>query len=72
MLGPPSHRTMRRLGIAAAAFGGVEVAFAVVTGVVTGDLGRWLWAIGQGVFLLAMGIPIVRQHGPADSGEPRA
>ena len=64
MLRPPGPRTMRRLGIATAVFGGLMLVILIPLAAVRGDVVRLLFSLVQGVLLLATGITIARQYEP--------
>lgn len=65
MLHPPGPRTMRRLGITTAVFGGLMLVIFIPLAAVRGDVVRLLFLLVQGVLLLATGITIARQYRPA-------
>jgi predicted membrane channel-forming protein YqfA (hemolysin III family) len=64
MLRPPGPRTMRRLGIAIAVFGGLVLVILIPVAAALGDVVRLLLLLVQGVVLLATGISIARQYRP--------
>ena len=60
----PGPRTMRRLGIAIAVFGGLVLVILIPVAAALGDVVRLLLLLVQGVVLLAAGISIARQYRP--------
>ncbi len=64
MLHPPGPRTMRRLGIAIAVFGGLVLVILIPVAAALGDVVRLLLLLVQGVVLLATGSSIARQYRP--------
>lgn len=58
----PSARTQRRLGYAMIAIGLLHLVLLLPVAVVSGDIGRLLFSLVQGGFLLTWGIETVRRH----------
>ena len=60
MLNPPTPQTMRRLGMASVVFGCFAVVLGVTKSIATGAIDAG--AFFQGLFLVAMGVMVARQH----------